>query len=129
MSDESRLADYLDRLAADLQSAREARHPVIAADYLAKVQRLSGWALREAVSGAIEDGMTWRGMAPHVQVPFGTLHRQYRGGGRIVVSDPGPPTEEAWEVPDDDPVPAGPDIFGLISGRRPVDQFVKHARP
>lgn len=102
------LADRLDELAGELQAAREAKHPVIAAAYLAKLQRLSGWALREAVSDAIEEGTTWRGMAPHVQVPFGTLHRQYRAGGRIVVSDPGTPTEEAWDVPDDDPVPAGP---------------------
>jgi len=101
-------AEYLDRLAEDLQAARYAQHPVLVAAHLAKLQRLSGWALRQAVSDAIETGMTWRGIAPHVQVPFGTLHRQYRAGSRIVVSDPGTPTEEAWDVPPDDPVAAGP---------------------
>jgi hypothetical protein len=59
----------------------------IRADYLAKLQRLSGWALRDAVSDGLEHGMTWRWMGTVCQLPVGTLHRQYKARGRIVVRD------------------------------------------
>ncbi|WP_396912822.1 hypothetical protein [Mycolicibacterium sp.] len=59
----------------------------IRADYLAKLQRLSGWALRDAVTDGLQHGMTWRWMATTCQLPVGTLHRHYNNGGRIVVHD------------------------------------------
>lgn len=59
----------------------------IRTDHLAKLQRLSGWALRDAVTDGLQHGMTWRWMATACQLPVGTLHRQYHAGGRIVVRD------------------------------------------
>lgn len=71
--------------AAPLRTAGDAAS--IRADYLAKLQRLSGWALRDAVTDGLQHGMTWRWMANVCQLPVGTLHRQYHAGGRIVVRD------------------------------------------
>ena len=59
----------------------------IRADCLAKLQRLSGWALRDAVTDGLQHGMTWRWMGTACQLPVGTLHRQYHAAGRIVVRD------------------------------------------
>lgn len=94
----------LDRLSDYLRAAREARHPAIRAQYLAQLQRLSGHALYEAVTECrqADPPMTWRNIAPAVQVPFGTLYRQYQAGGRIVVSDPGAATEPNYDAPGDD---------------------------
>lgn len=59
----------------------------IRADHLAKLQRLSGWALRDAVTDGLQHGMTWRWMGTACQLPVVTLHRQYHAGSRIVVRD------------------------------------------
>lgn len=97
---------YLDRLQAELDEARarytqedgdDAFHGALCARSLARLQRLSGHALHAAVTVAHDAGMTWRDLAPHVQVPFGTLHRQWAKGSRIVVNDPTTPTEECFE--------------------------------
>ncbi|MCA4727152.1 hypothetical protein [Mycolicibacterium fortuitum] len=71
--------------AAPLGTAGDAA--AIRADHLAKLQRLSGWALRDAVTDGLQHGMTWRWMGTACQLPVGTLHRQYHAGGRIVVRD------------------------------------------
>jgi DNA-binding SARP family transcriptional activator len=76
----------LECLAAAIGDARAAAHPVLRAQRLAQVQRQSGWALREAVTECRERlGMTWRDTAAALQVPFGTLYRQYRDGGPIML--------------------------------------------
>lgn len=67
--------------------ARRGNAAAIRADYLAKLQRLSGWALRDAVTDGLQHGMTWRWMGTTCQLPVGTLHRQFNAGGRIVVHD------------------------------------------
>ncbi|ART74395.1 hypothetical protein BTO20_37900 (plasmid) [Mycobacterium dioxanotrophicus] len=67
--------------------ARRGNAAAIRADYLAKLQRVSGWALRDAVTDGLQHGMTWRWMGTASQLPVGTLHRQYNAGGRIVVHD------------------------------------------
>ncbi|PLS76442.1 MAG: hypothetical protein CYG61_02085, partial [Actinobacteria bacterium] len=83
------VTNYLDRLQEQLDPARarytqangdDAFRSVMAAEHLAKLQRLSGHALDAAVDEAHQAGMTWRAIAPHVQVPFGTLHRQWSRG-------------------------------------------------
>lgn len=66
---------------------RLANAAAIRAEYLAKLQRVSGWALRDAVASGVQNGMTWRWMGMSCQLPVGTLHRQYKAGGRIVVRD------------------------------------------
>lgn len=94
---------YLNAMQEHLDAARErytqangddAFHGAMAAHELAKLQRLSGHALHAAVGVARDGGMTWRNLAPHVQVPFGTLQRQYAKSHRIVVSDPSTPTDD-----------------------------------
>ncbi|WP_301122572.1 hypothetical protein [Mycolicibacterium fortuitum] len=83
---ESTLADDFGATMSDPE-ARRGNAAAIRADYLAKLQRLSGWALRDAVTDGLQHGMTWRWMATACQLPVGTLHRQYHAGGRIVVRD------------------------------------------
>lgn len=100
-----KVTDYLDKLQEQLDLARrrytqengdDQFHFALAAEHLAKLQRLSGRALWAAVNGAHEAGMTWRDIAPHAQVPFGTLHRQW-AKGRIVVNDPTAPTAKHFD--------------------------------
>jgi hypothetical protein len=75
----------------------------MAAEALAKVQRLSGWAMRSAIAVALDGGADWTGLCAHAQVPIGTLQRQWRHGGRIIVEDLGVPTEPHYELePEDD---------------------------
>lgn len=103
---QDKVLHYLDGLQELLDAARQrytqengdaAFHGSMAAHELARLQRLSGHALHAAVTVAREGGVTWRDLAPHVQTPFGTLQRQWAHGHRIVVSDPGTPTEECFE--------------------------------
>jgi DNA-binding SARP family transcriptional activator len=76
----------LDRLADDLDRARDAVHPVVRGRHLAQVQRRSGWALRQAVTECREHfGMTWRDTASALQMPYPALFRQYQAGGRLTV--------------------------------------------
>lgn len=80
----------LDKAEATLAATpidRQGDAAAIRADYLAKLQRLSGWALRDAVGDGLLHGMTWRWMGTVCQLPVGTLHRQFKAGGRIVVRD------------------------------------------
>ncbi|GAB2859855.1 hypothetical protein GCM10027176_72580 [Actinoallomurus bryophytorum] len=87
------LERYLERLTEELGKARGAGHPAGQARHLAQVQRLSGWALRQAVATCHEDqGMTWPDTASAVQIPSTVLSRQYEAGGRIVVDDDPPST-------------------------------------
>jgi DNA-binding SARP family transcriptional activator/DNA-binding transcriptional ArsR family regulator len=94
----------LDRVADDLDRARDAVHPAVRGRHLAQVQRRSGWALRQAVTECREHfGMTWRDTASALRMPYPTLFRQYQAGGRLTVGDhavdgedvaaPGPGTE------------------------------------
>jgi DNA-binding SARP family transcriptional activator len=83
------LEHYLERLTEELGKARCAGHPADQAQHLAQVQRLSGWALRQAVATCHEGhGMAWHDTASAVQLPLAVLSRQYEAGGRIVVGDP-----------------------------------------
>ena len=95
------LEHCLERLTDELGKARGAGHPAGQARHLAQVQRLSGWALRQAVATCREDqGMTWRDIASAVQIPFAVLSRQYEAGGRIVVDDDPPSTASPHDHPD-----------------------------
>lgn len=86
---------YLDALQIELDLARERYtqangdekfRPTLAAAQLAKLQRLSSHALKAAVTEAHEAGVTWRELAPHVQIHVATLHRQWqREGAGLVV--------------------------------------------
>lgn len=80
--------------------AQRGNAAAIRADYLAKLQRLSGWALRDAVTDGLQHGMTWRWMGTASQLPVGTLHRQYNAGGRVVVRD-NVTQEPNYSAPDD----------------------------
>lgn len=73
------------------------------AEYLAKLQRVSGWALRDAVTDALQYGMPWRELVEPCQMPLATLHRQYKAGGRIIVRE-----DLAQEL-------SWPDIYELFS--------------
>jgi DNA-binding SARP family transcriptional activator/DNA-binding transcriptional ArsR family regulator len=78
----------LERLADDLDRARDAVHPAVRGRHLAQVQRRSGWALRQAVTECREHfGMTWRDTASALRMPYPTLFRQYQAGGRLTVGD------------------------------------------
>lgn len=106
------LEHYLERLTEELGKARDAGHPAGQARHLAQVQRLSGWALRQAVATCHEDhGMAWRDTASAVQIPFAVLSRQYEAGGRIVVDDP-PSTASPHDPPD------GPETASSGPGKR-----------
>ncbi|MFI9507272.1 hypothetical protein [Nocardia sp. NPDC052566] len=93
----TRMRELLDKAEATLDPdfgtihsdpvARRGNAAAIRADYLAKLQRVSGWVLRDAVADGLAHEMTWRWMGVSCQLPVGTLHRQYKAGGRIVVRD------------------------------------------
>lgn len=99
-------AQRLDQLADLMEQVRSAKHPAVRATALAQLQRLSGWALRDAVDECRDEGLAWRDIAPAAQIPFGTLYRQYKAGGRIVIhdvkvaQDPETYLQSVFEVPD-----------------------------
>ena len=84
-----RMRELVEKAQSTFDSPDERRGDAAAirAGYLAQLQRLSGWALRDAVTDARLRDMTWRWLAVSCQLPVGTLHRQYSAGGRIVVGD------------------------------------------
>ena len=113
------LEHYLERLTEELGKARGAGHPAGRARHLAQVQRLSGWALRQAVATCHEDqGMALRDTASAVQMPFAVLSRQYEAGGRIVVDDD-PPVSPHDHPDAPEAASSGPDQRGTR-----VDLFI-----
>lgn len=93
---------YLAQLAELLEKATETTNPEIAASYLAKLQRLSGHALRSMIGDCIEarEDVDWRWLATCTQVPPGTLRQQVEKRGRVVIWDPGTPVEPDYTVDD-----------------------------
>lgn len=84
MSDATERLKRLGDLTREAQAAATAQQRVEA---LARLQRLSGWALRDAVDELQESGVGYREIAPSIQVPWQTLYAQHVKGGRIVVRD------------------------------------------
>ncbi|WP_160147026.1 AfsR/SARP family transcriptional regulator [Thermomonospora echinospora] len=85
---------YLKGLAEELAAARQAGDPASRARHLARLQRMSGWALRQAVTEYHGQGGTGRqDTARFVDVQFGTLYRRHQAGGRITGGDDAPPRE------------------------------------
>lgn len=84
------LRQLLDAAESTLDTTRflGPRHAaVLRARHLAGLQRVSGWALRDAVTDALQHGMPWRELVEPCQIPLATLHRQYKAGGRIIVRE------------------------------------------
>jgi hypothetical protein len=88
--------DYPDRMQQEIDMAKarytqangdDAFHAQMAAEHIAKVQRLSQYALHQAVTEAHEAGLSWRSIAPAAQMYFQTLHRQWSKGKRLILSD------------------------------------------
>jgi hypothetical protein len=82
---------YLDMIEEQLRVARRGpgKDPSISLAALARIQRLTGHAMRVAVTEcrAPEPPIPWRNLAAPAQMPWGTLYRQYHAGGRLVIGD------------------------------------------
>jgi predicted ATPase/DNA-binding CsgD family transcriptional regulator len=91
---------WIEQLSALVAAAETEDDPARRSELIARVQRISGRALRASVGEARAAGVSWRELGRTLQVPFGTLHRQYAAGSDLQIVRPG----DADRPPPPDPV-------------------------
>src|SRR3954447_23953502 len=94
LSEDHPIEIYLARIRALAEVAVAGDHITRVAP-LGELQRLTGWALRAAVSDARASGMSWRALAKVVGVPATTLHLQFKTGRGLSAASTVSPTTNA----------------------------------